>query len=369
MTKNAYAITMWDFSWAERRWPGAGYEDWGRALGELAERGYDAVRIDAYPHLIGADPTASWHLPPCWTQMSWGAQSPLDLAPGPMLREFCHAARAAGIRVALSTWYRDDARHMRLRIRTPEDQAGIWIRTLDWLAEEGLTDDLLFVDLCNEFPQLNWAPYLYGRLGGAELDRTSPRILDWMHRSIALVREAYPKLDYTWSFASQITNWREQDVSMMDLLENHIWMASPEVSEFNRVVGYEFDWFLPDSFDALARNGRAEYERNRDYYDAALFHRIHENAAWSRTAGLPLVTTECWSIIDYKDWPGLEWDWVKDINARAVDYAAGTGRWTGLATSNFCGPQFVGMWRDVAYHRELTDRIHAAPLDAGLTSG
>src|SRR5690606_13060702 len=134
-----------------------------------------------------------------------------------------------------------------------------------WLAEEGLADDLLFVDLCNEFPQLNWAPYLYGRLGGVELDRTSPRILDWMRRSIDMVREAYPDLDYTWSFASQITGWRDQDVSMMDLLENHIWMASPEVSEFNRVVGYDFDWFRPDSFDALARNGRAEYEARRDY--------------------------------------------------------------------------------------------------------
>lgn len=26
--KCARAITMWDFSWLERRWPGAGYEDW-----------------------------------------------------------------------------------------------------------------------------------------------------------------------------------------------------------------------------------------------------------------------------------------------------------------------------------------------------
>ena len=48
------AITMWDFSWLERRWPGAGYEDWDQALDELKERGYDAVRIDAYPHLIAA---------------------------------------------------------------------------------------------------------------------------------------------------------------------------------------------------------------------------------------------------------------------------------------------------------------------------
>jgi hypothetical protein len=29
------AITMWDFSWLERRWPGAGYEDWDLALDGL----------------------------------------------------------------------------------------------------------------------------------------------------------------------------------------------------------------------------------------------------------------------------------------------------------------------------------------------
>jgi hypothetical protein len=362
----AYAITMWDFSWAERRWPGAGYEDWDHALAELKERGYDAVRIDAYPHLISADPDALWHLPPCWTQMSWGAQSPIDLRVGPMLIEFLAKARKHGIRVALSSWYRDDSQHMRLRIRTPEDQAAIWIKTLDYLDRAGLADDLLYVDLCNEFPQLNWAPYLYGRLGGPELDRNQPRIVEWMTRSVELVRAAHRNLKYTWSFASQLTNWRGQDVSMMDLLENHIWMASPEVSEFNRVVGYDFDWFKPDSFDALARNGRSEYQAHREYYDSRLFWRIDENALWSKASGLPLVTTECWAVIDYKDWPGLDWDWVMDLNARAVEYAASKGRWTGIATSNFCGPQFVGMWRDVSWHRRLTDLIHKAPLDEDL---
>jgi hypothetical protein len=286
-----------------------------------------------------------------------------------MLVEFLQRARGHGIRVALSTWYRDDSRHMRLRIRSPEDQAGVWTRTLDYLGRAGLVDDLLYVDLCNEFPQLNWAPYLYGRLGGPELDRTSHRIREWMQSSTDLVREAYPQLKLTWSFASQITNWREQDVSMMDLLENHIWMASPEVSEFNRVVGYEFDWFRPDSFDALVRSGEAEYRARQDYYDSRLFSRIDENALWSQASGLPLVTTECWAVIDYKDWPGLNWDWVMELNARAVEYAAATGRWIGLATSNFCGPQFVGMWRDVAWHRRLTDLIHKAPLDENLRRG
>ena len=37
---------------------GAGYEDIDQALDELIERGYDAVRIDAYPHLLLADQIA-----------------------------------------------------------------------------------------------------------------------------------------------------------------------------------------------------------------------------------------------------------------------------------------------------------------------
>ena len=49
-------ITMWDFSWIERRWPGAGYEDWPQVLDELRERGYDAIRLDAFPHFIATEP-------------------------------------------------------------------------------------------------------------------------------------------------------------------------------------------------------------------------------------------------------------------------------------------------------------------------
>ena len=62
--RHPLAMTMWDFSWLERRWPGAGYEDWDQALDELKLRGYDAVRIDAYPHLVAVDPRQEWELLP-----------------------------------------------------------------------------------------------------------------------------------------------------------------------------------------------------------------------------------------------------------------------------------------------------------------
>ena len=67
------AISMWDFSWLERRWPGAGYEDWDKILDELLIRGYNAIRIDAYPHLIAENPTKEWMLKEVWNQQVWGS--------------------------------------------------------------------------------------------------------------------------------------------------------------------------------------------------------------------------------------------------------------------------------------------------------
>ena len=67
------AITMWDFSWIERRWDGAGFEDWNAALDGVKERGYDAVRIDAFPHLLSQAPEKEWLLLPVWYSNDWGS--------------------------------------------------------------------------------------------------------------------------------------------------------------------------------------------------------------------------------------------------------------------------------------------------------
>jgi hypothetical protein len=58
----------------------------------------------------------------------------------------------------------------------------------------------------------------------------------------------------------------------------------------------------------------------------------------------------------------LEWDWLKELCEVGVRAAASKGVWAAIATSNFCAPQFVGMWRDVEWHRRMTDLIHKAKL-------
>ncbi|CAH0137257.1 cellulase-like family protein [Microbacterium sp. Bi128] len=377
-----YAITMWDFSWLERRWPGAGYEDWDEALSQLVDRGYNAVRIDAYPHLIAADPDREWELNPNWDTQSWGAQSSVRVRPLPALTDFIRRAREHGVRVSLSSWFREDLDNTRVHYNTPERFAEMWITTLRHIEKEGLLDTLLFVDLCNEFPLRVWAPWLYteilarnvfrarpGDNAGAippEASRTEAWVKEWTRDTVGRVRAAFPQLKYTYSYSSELATWRDQDVSSLDLLEPHIWLANNEFTDYYDKVGYRFEKFSPAGYDNVVQRGRQEYLRNQDQYDASLFRMIDNVADWSRATGKPLCITECWSLVDYKDWPGLEWDWILDINARAVEYALGTGRFVGVATSNFCGPQFVGMWREVEWHRRLTTAIKTATIDEDL---
>jgi Sugar-binding cellulase-like len=353
--RRSLAITMWDFSWLERRWPGAGYEDWDRALDDLLARGYDAVRIDAYPHLVAAASGRTWELVPVWTVQDWGSPAKNRVRVQPELNQFIQKCGERGLRVGLSTWFRQDRDNTRLQIQTPEDHGRVWKSTLDSIAAQGLLKHLLYVDLCNEFPLDIWAPFV-----PKGLRRATAQGADWMRRAINTLRQDYPDLDYTFSQTSEYDTWKQQDVSMLNFLEPHIWMANS--SEFYKEVGYNYERFDSKGYDNLVDRAKPLYLSKPDYWKAKLRERIDLAAQWSRASRLPLITTECWSLVDYKDWPLLDWDWLKDLCETGVEAAVSTGRWVAIATSNFCGPQFAGMWRDIEWHKRLTNTIHSSPV-------
>ena len=105
---------MWDFSWLERRWPGAGYEDWDKVLDELSVRGYNAVRIDAYPHLIAEDPMKEWTLFPVWDQQARGSPDINKVRVQPALNLLIAKCKKRNVKVGLSTWYREDTDNTRM---------------------------------------------------------------------------------------------------------------------------------------------------------------------------------------------------------------------------------------------------------------
>lgn len=365
MAQAPRAIAMWDFSWLERRWSGAGFEDWDQTLDEFVERGYNAVRIDAYPHLVGVNPTGKWVLDEVWNTQLWGSPDRIEVQVQPALNEFIRKCQEHDVKVGLSTWIRQDTTHQEMTIRTSEDFADRWITTLKTIEAEGLLDNILYVDLCNEWPGDQWAPFFHKQHPDVIWGQwDAPASLDWMQRAIARVREVYPDMPLLFSFDSQeLDKYKTFDTSYLDLYEPHIWMAGQNGGEFNAAVGYNFEKFSPQGYKNLMKNAEPLYRSKPAYWQGLLTSQIKRMAAVARDNGKPLITTECWAVIDYKDWPMLNWNWVMDLCEIGVRESAATGQWVAIATSNFCGPQFVGMWRDVAWHRRMTSIIRNSKID------
>ena len=365
--KRPRALTMWDFSWLERRWSGAGYEDWDLALDQLVERGYDAVRIDAFPHLVAAPP-GSRLLKPVWDVQDWGAPTLVRVSILPALHRFLAKCAKRNIKVGLSTWFREDRDNLRMRITTPEHLASVWNTTLNGIERAGLLDTILYVDLCNEWPGPLWAPFLQPPLPWAAW--SNPEAMRWMRTAIAGVRKRFPELPLLFSTNGvRAADYVENDIRFFDGIDHHMWMATENKEEFYSAVGYGYERFSEDGYRNVQQRAAALYAAKPTHWQKILVDQITQIAAAARHARQPLLTSECWAIVDYKDWPLLPWDWVKELCEVGTRAASSSGQWAAIATSNFCGPQFVGMWRDVAWHRRLTDLIKAGPMDATLRQG
>jgi len=363
------AITMWEFSWLERRWAGAGYEDWDRALSELVERGYDAIRIDAFPHLIYEDPEREYLMLPHWSTQDWGSPEINRVQVQPNLNKFLERCRAHNVRVGLSSWFRTDEEDVRMKLSTAQKLGEAWLAVLKSIEEGGVLDTILYVDLCNEWTGDAWCPFFVNDPPEALWTGwDTKKSHQWMGDSIAVLKEKYPHIPYTFSFTGEVNRetLSKGPFKMLDFLEPHIWMTSYNGGEFYQKVGYNYERFDYTGYRNMALHGKRIYEEQKEYWQKGLTEQIQLAARWSELQNQGLITTECWGVVDYKDLPLLEWGYIKELCALGTLEAAKTGRWFAIATSNFCGPQFVGMWRDIEWHRKLTNAIHASYVDEDL---
>ena len=97
------------------------------ALAAGAGRGYDTIRMDAFPHLVAAGPDGDqvdrFTILPQTPLFMWGNHAPVDVGPRAGLIEFITKVRSRGMNVGLSTWFTDDTLHRANTVATPADYA------------------------------------------------------------------------------------------------------------------------------------------------------------------------------------------------------------------------------------------------------
>lgn len=231
------AIANWDYSWLLRA-SGEAEDEFHllpRRVEELAERGFTALRVDAWPHLIAPDRTGCSVdefsvLPIAHKDHYRGSQQRRQIRPRERLLRLAQAARACGISLWLTSWLLPDTQARRSQVRTPADFVRIWHATLEWLREGDALDVVVGVDFGHQFPELPagygaWqqlfrrAPQWPGRYySAASMTRTNRYLVEVPQR----LRTLYPELLLGLSVrADHVARVMDLDISELDFLDLH----------------------------------------------------------------------------------------------------------------------------------------------------
>jgi hypothetical protein len=380
--KKPAAIVMWDFSWILRHHRYGEFENWDRVLEGLAERGYNAIRIDAMPQFVAADISGKITLEfrsvkEGWKPSLWGNDYTMSFRPREALLEFLPKCRKYGINVGLATWF---LRHGTERKEIFMEEGGLlraWDETLSFLDSNGLLDNVIYIDLLNEYP--NWHGYDWLKnklndladadklkLNNPEANIPEPGALaksgnpwqqklynEFVSSLIRKLRLKYPSLDFHASLDSSM-DLDKIDLSEYMALDYHIWFAHTglipglsEVSAIDQTLDYR------RIYSDLLTYWKENRKNLIDWMDGRLGAISSAAAAHNIVCG----NTEGWGPIFWFDHPELDWNWVRESATICVDLAKKHSNYKFLCTSNFTHPQFRGMWEDIDWHRNITTRI------------
>jgi hypothetical protein len=135
LTPSRLTIAMWDFSWLNQHYKGGFYEDYNKVCDELIERGFNTVRIDAFPLVIGKMESNEQEVTIEGDPLrNWGASDKdRKHAVVTELIQFMKITREKNISVILSSWGLGAREFPDIRkdYANPKDHWKAWEKVLD----------------------------------------------------------------------------------------------------------------------------------------------------------------------------------------------------------------------------------------------
>jgi hypothetical protein len=381
------AIAMWDYSWILRHHRYGEFENWDAALDGLAERGYNAIRMDAMPQFVVSDKDGTVReefrsVKDGWTPSMWGNDYTMSFRPREALLEFLPKCRERGIRVGLASWFINHAGRTDIFM----EEGGLfraWDETLAFLDAHGLLDDnILYVDVLNEYPCWHGYEWLAEELKKRSdikkfmADHPEVRLPDpdagnlpdnylkiafqkeFACDLLSRLKDRYPRLDFHLSLDPCIGSFDNIDLNCFDALDSHIWFQHhggiPGIDEIaSRVQGPNVDY--RESLKKLKDYWAANRETLIDW----MKEKMGEISQAAARHNLVCGNTEGWGPIFWFDHPETDWEWAKESAEICIDLAGAYPNYKFLCTSNFTHPHFKGMWEDVKWHRKMTGKIRS----------
>jgi hypothetical protein len=395
------ALAMWDHTWLLRHYPGGDFESFECALDSLVERGYNAVRIEAFPHLIAADPAGEvqdefFFAISAYQHVLWGNEWSVSVNPRRSLISFLKACRERDILVALSGWLPDESlrdlphdpdkhnpnvfnAHAHDRIKRTDRFEGaqglihIWDQTLQLISDSGFLDSILYCDILNEYPCCHGYAWLNNRLklinepripGKDYNGRQVEYFNQFMQEVIIGLRAKWPQVGLTASLTRvDHIPWREVQLDGFDALDIHLWFSSNKA--FRLATGSQSGPGLTANID---RDMATQYQNIKNFWQENkadmlqwMENEVSHVAQTGKAHNLAIGNTEGWGSVCWYEHPSLDWKWIQEC----AEYGAVLGQKYGYlfnCTTNFTHPHFRRLWRDIQWHQHVTGIIKTAKI-------
>lgn len=374
-------IAMWDYSWLYMHYPGGAFENYDKVTDELLARGFNTVRIDAFPLVIGKLEHIDQEVTiPGDPLRNWG---PTDKDRKHVvvteLLEFMYMTKKKNISVILSSWGLGASEFPNIRsdFADPKEHWQAWEKVLDILKENELLDHVVYVDFDQEFPYFSpMAPEL-NRLGAIKKKETSSALeameaagntissfkkLKWNHQQMKFVRgyfsgtishfqHKYPQLRFTFSLTSYWEEVRAMNLKNFDVLELHFWMTQSDRfstrSGFGGMKKDRGDHDYKDYMDRLEKTMRSV----RPMLMKDMHNRLAWAKEWSEEIGAPLTTTEAWGPWWHMDHKDLTWDWLYAWCADGMKLSSHYQLW-GTTPWNYSHPYWEN-WANIEWYQKV----------------
>lgn len=381
-------ISMWDFSWLKCSHHGGAFHDMERCVAEAAERGYNTLRIDAFPHDYTSEiPTRFAAQGLNRRFRTWGDV----LVPGGFsvdvrrkVIDLADICRRHNIWLALDTWQSVDVIARTLpkggmiepdqEEKVCRDWSEAWVKALRLMREDGVLERAVWVAPLNEVPLFLGSMMRSVKVSDPEvrhegqtrfcvdlpeLDALFQRINLWLGEAIKAeisiddIPLAYSALGAE-NYAARVTDiYDVVDVHFMpDVLlheedKTALEKAGKGASKFSlhdALNSYDLTLYSAAWSRALKRNYAGMLALAHNYARAALDYTTTQSGK-----RLTAVLTEPYGPCNFPDHPEVNWEAYKQWNADAARIFASYA-YAGLSLSNHAEPLF-SLWQDVEWQR------------------
>jgi hypothetical protein len=337
---------------------GDSFEDYDRVLEEAIEGGYNTLRLDPMPQIIDlSKPEKVLSRAPFQNCpfFPWERSQAFEGPAGEWLIEFMEKVLEKKLYYCLSAWSGDWDQGM--KIQNLRDITECWKVFLGQWKERFGFENCIYVDLSNEFPYFlnGYLERTFEEYNG----RWSPEWNAYIEREVngclRELRQMFPEVRFILSLHGDV-NWINLNLEL-DAMDIHFYSdADPRFVDRTLFDLYMKDFFTTDSFfKDFSDRCMASHKIMAPAYRARQRSKLAAFSSWSQESGIPLLTSESWASWYYMDHKDLNWSWLLDWAEWSVEDAIEYKMW-GWTPHNYCQPQFEN-WKDVRWHRRLTDRF------------